>query len=57
MFNLNKLGKISCVFGVPAFILCLLAAHSQQYRVNDVENPLLSPVVNLILKPVNYLEG
>ncbi len=48
---------MSCVFGVPAFISSFLAAYSQQYRVRDLENPLLAPVVNTVLKPIAYLKG
>lgn len=57
MIKPNRLGKISCLYGVPAFVLCSLAMHSQHYRVNDSARPLLSPVMNELLSHLSYLNG
>ncbi|MDH5731046.1 MAG: hypothetical protein OEZ58_18845 [Gammaproteobacteria bacterium] len=52
----NKYGKISCACGYVAFLLSILAAHSEQHLVYDFENHLLAPIINFILVPLNYLE-
>ena len=56
MIKINKFGKISCLFGVPAFIFCLLAEHSRRYLLLDPDNNLLSTLVNILLIPINYIE-
>ncbi len=53
MFTLNKYGKLSLLYALPAFVCSIFAAYSTSRYYGD--NPLLSSVINYSLKPIVWL--
>ena len=50
MFTLNKYGKLSLISAAPAFVLSIFAAYS--YARSEVDNPILSSVLNSVIEPI-----
>ena len=50
-------GKLSCIFSILAFLLINLANYAKEHSVADLANPLIAPVINALISPLNKIEA